>query len=172
MSRSRRGGWQGSSCALQSHTGASVQRKKSVLLSLTVFKFFISYNNFCIDFDGQKCYIQGMLIRESYLRGPQLNTKTWLYPTACWFHGWKSQAEQIVRQEHNPTHQKKKKYYIQICLAWVLSLGAALRLWPHVNWVKPVVQSNAWSLISTPNSPVMKSWTRVMSVEVKRKQEI
>lgn len=52
-------------CPAEPYWGLGTKEKKSVLLILTVFKFFISYHNFCIDFDGQKYYIQGILIRES-----------------------------------------------------------------------------------------------------------
>ena len=42
-------------------------------------------------------------------RGPHLNTKTQLYTTAYKLHCWKPQAKQPVRQEHNPTHKKKRE---------------------------------------------------------------
>ena len=43
-----------------------------------------------------------------YPRGLHLKTKTQLYPTVCQLHCWKPQAKQLIRQEHSPTHWKKK----------------------------------------------------------------
>ena len=48
----------------------------------------------------------GILISESSLRGLQLNTKTWLYPTASKLQGWMPHAKQLARQEHKLTHQQ------------------------------------------------------------------
>ena len=58
---------------------------------------------------------QGVLIGVRPPRGPNLSTKTWLYPTACRLQCWTPQAKQPVRQEYSPTHQKKKWNDKKIC---------------------------------------------------------
>ena len=52
---------------------------------------------------------QGIFIGVRSHGVPHLSTKTQLYPTAYKLQCWKPQARQPVRQEQNPTHQKKKK---------------------------------------------------------------
>ena len=52
---------------------------------------------------------QGIFIRVTYNRVPHLSTKTQLYPTGYKLQYWKPLAKQPVKQEHNPTHKKKKE---------------------------------------------------------------
>ena len=52
---------------------------------------------------------QGILIRVRYPRSPHLNTKTWLCPAYCKLHCWKPQSNQLIRQEHSPTHQEMRQ---------------------------------------------------------------
>lgn len=95
-------------------------KEKNALLILTVFKFFISYHNFCIDFDGQEILHSGNINqRECNLRGPQINTKTWLYSNCLLIPRLETRSNKIVQigtQKSHPS-KTKKKYYIQICLA-------------------------------------------------------
>ena len=51
---------------------------------------------------------QGIFIGVRSPGGPDLSTKTQLYPTAYKLQCWKPQAKQPVRQGHNPTYKKKK----------------------------------------------------------------
>ena len=51
---------------------------------------------------------QGIFIGVRSHGGPHLSTKTQLDPTAYKLQCRKPQAKQQVRQEHNPTHKKKK----------------------------------------------------------------
>ena len=50
---------------------------------------------------------KGVLIGVSFPRGPHLDIKTWLHPTACKLQCWKPNSKQPARQEHSCTHQKK-----------------------------------------------------------------
>ena len=52
---------------------------------------------------------QGVLIGESSPGGPHLSTKTQLHLTAYKLQCWMPQVKQPAREEHSPTHQKKKK---------------------------------------------------------------
>ena len=52
---------------------------------------------------------QGILIGVRPPRGPHLSTKIQLYPTAWKLQCWTHQAKHPLRQEYDPTHQKKKK---------------------------------------------------------------
>ena len=51
---------------------------------------------------------QEIVIRVRSHGGPHISTNTQLYPIAYKLQGWKPQAKQPIKQEHNPTHEKKK----------------------------------------------------------------